>query len=112
MEGGLSCVNCPYKKDVERIHKEHGGPKWGPEHELEHCHGRKKPSEKEEEDGCAYLWPVWGAVNYLGNLGHLRKEFHLPDRFLDHLELEDWNTMALICGQLEKLSIEDARAGR
>lgn len=105
----MSCDNCPFKKDVEEAAK-HGGPKWGKAQELFYCHGQKDPKEKGEEEGCAVLWSVWGAIGTFGEMMHLRKEFHLPDVHFEGWDLDDWRLGARIHAELEKLAFIDARS--
>jgi hypothetical protein len=96
--GGLSCDNCPWKREE---------PRWGAAQERLYCHGNKRPEDKTWDDGCAYLWPVWGAIQYYGEMAMLI-EAGMPAP--EHWTLGDWRLGIRIRGELERQALEERQA--
>lgn len=81
------------------------GERWTKQHERHFCHGGIPVKKKGPEDGCAFLWPVWGAVSYFGEMMMLiGKGMPAPS----HWTKGDWRLGVAIHSRLEALAIEDA----
>lgn len=101
--GGLSCGNCPFKEAVREA-----GLRWTRHHERRYCHGGIPERRKAPEDGCAVLWPTWGAVAYYGEMMTLIGKGMPPPA---HWTLADWRLGYAIGRRLEDLAYDDAREG-
>lgn len=97
----LSCDICPYKQ-AER----EAGNRWGKRRERSYCHGGKRPEKKGPRDGCAVLWPIWGAVGYFDEMLALIERGMKPP---DHWSIEDWRLAGRIGRELELLRLDETR---
>jgi hypothetical protein len=72
-----------------------------------YCHGGKKPEEKTWDDGCAVLWPVWGAIPYYGEMMALIEAgMPAPETW----SVADWRLGVRISRIIESQVLEERQA--
>jgi hypothetical protein len=77
---------------------------WGEDEQFMYCHGSIKQEEKLPQDGCAYLWNVWGGISYYGEMIFLiSKGMKAPD----HWTVDDWRVATSISNEFERISYEE-----
>lgn len=79
--------------------------RWGKSKIRQYCHGGIHPDRKQPKDGCAAIWPVWGAVSYYLETAVLIED-GMPAP--DHFTREDWRAMHRIKTAEAKIRIDEA----
>jgi hypothetical protein len=85
------------------------GEEWTAEDEKSYCHGGVEPEQKGIQDGCAYLWNIWGGISYYGEVMFLiSKGMKAPE----HWTIDDWRVATSVANEFERIAYEERSSGQ